>query len=46
MKYQDYITVSSLKEALEQLEKYGKDAVIVAGSSHSATAAVCVNSMK
>ena len=33
MKYQDYITVSSLKEALEQLEKYGKDAVIVAGAT-------------
>lgn len=39
MKYQDYITVSSLKEALEQLEKYGKDAVIVAGATDLAVKA-------
>ena len=39
MKYQDYITVSSLKEALEQLEKYGKDAVIIAGATDLAVKA-------
>ena len=39
MKYQDYITVFSLKEALEQLEKYGKDAVIVAGATDLAVKA-------
>nr|WP_294527623.1 FAD binding domain-containing protein [uncultured Blautia sp.] len=39
MKYQDYITVSSLQEALEQLGKYGKDAVIVAGATDLAVKA-------